>query len=382
MHRIFSFFVALSLAIPAFLSPISAEETARDTVQRVPSVSGECAALYLPQKDLFLYEKAAKKRHPMASTTKIMTALVAIEATSPEEEVIISSEAVGVEGSSAYLRAGEHQTMENLLYALLLASANDAAAAIAIYVGGSIEGFADMMNEKAESLGLTDTHFTNPHGLADPDHYTTAADLARIAAAAMENERFSDIAGTKHKVIRVHDGESVRSLSNHNRLLRSYEDCVGVKTGFTKASGRCLVSAARRDGMLAIAVTLDAPNDWQDHTSLLDYGFSRYRGQMPLGDTLPTVPLSVLGGAEESMTVSPEKIPFFLTEKNAPDISATIEANRMAVAPIKKGDVLGYIRYFENGVEIGKEPLYADRTVAAIPAAGGILDKIKNFFHL
>ncbi len=383
MPRFFSCFVAVSLILSALISPLSAASVSSECQGgSAPSVSGECAALYLPEKDLFLYEKQANKRHPMASTTKIMTALVAIEETSPHEEVVISPDAVGVEGSSVYLRAGERQTMENLLYALLLASANDAAAAIAIYVGGSIEGFATLMNEKAEALGLSDTHFMNPHGLADPNHYTTAADLARITAAAMENPLFAEIVGTKHKVIRVHDGESARSLSNHNRLLRSYEDCVGVKTGFTKLSGRCLVSAARRDGMLAIAVTLDAPNDWQDHTALLDYSFSCYRGQMPFGEVTPSVSLSVLGGLASYVTASAEKAPVFITPQNAPNISAVIEANRMATAPIKQGNILGQIRYFANGEEIASEPLYADFDVGALPAPHGIWDKIKNFFHL
>lgn len=369
-----------ALLLPPLTVPAVATEAA--SARGVPSLSAECACLYLPQKEIFLYEKQANKRHPMASTTKIMTALVVIEETEPEEEVVISPDAVGIEGSSVYLRANEHQTVENLLYALLLSSANDAAAALAIYVGGSIEGFAELMNQKAEELSLSDTHFTNPHGLADPEHYTTARDLARITAAAMEYPLFQKIVATKHKVITTDDGKGARSLSNHNRLLRSYEDCIGVKTGFTRASGRCLVSAAMREGMLTIAVTLDAPNDWQDHKALLDHGFSAYRGCMPLGDALPTVTLPVIGGTEDHVTAAPEKPPFFLLRKEEEEITARVEAIRMPIAPIRAGDRLGRICYYQSGRMIAEEPLLATTAVPSLPSHDGLWDRIKNFLNL
>lgn len=379
-----SFLTALSAALlfTALSLPLSAAEDTRTTGATSLSLSAECACLYLPQKDLVLYGKQANKRHPMASTTKIMTALVVIEETAPYEEVVVSPDAVGIEGSSVYLRAGEHQTVENLLYALLLSSANDAAAALAIYVGGSIEGFAELMNRKAEALALADTHFKNPHGLADPDHYTTAEDLARITAAAMEHPLFRTIVSTKHKVITTDDGKGARSLSNHNRLLRSYEDCVGVKTGFTRASGRCLVSAAERDGMLAIAVTLDAPDDWRDHAELLDYGFSVFRGCMPLGDLPPSVTLPVIGGTQPYVTASAEKTPFFLLRKDAEDITARVEAIRMPVAPIHAGDVLGKICYYQNGRLLSEEPLLAEIDIPLLPTKETLWDRIKKFLNL
>ena len=195
MHSVFSraFCVFLIfLLVCSCILPISA----------VRKVSGECACLYLPQNKLFIYEKEASERRGMASTTKIITALVVLENCRLNDLVKIPSEAVGIEGSSVYLKADSVFTVESLLYALLLASANDAAAALAIHTAGSIEKFADLMNERVASLGATDTHLTNPHGLTDPQHYTTAADLAIITAAALKNEAFAEIVSTKSKVIR------------------------------------------------------------------------------------------------------------------------------------------------------------------------------------
>ncbi len=381
MHKLLLAVLSATILLCSLPLSLSAEKVDA-AVYGSPALSAECACLYLPQKDLILYGKQAGKRHPMASTTKIMTALVVIEETEPEEEVVVSPDAVGIEGSSVYLRAGEHQTVENLLYALLLSSANDAAAALAIYVGGSIEAFAEMMNRKAEELSLADTHFTNPHGLADPEHYTTAEDLARITAAAMEHPLFCEIVATKHKVITTDDGKGARSLSNHNRLLRSYEDCVGVKTGFTRASGRCLVSAAERNGMLAIAVTLDAPNDWQDHTALLDHAFSHYRGCMPFGSTPPTVILPVIGGTQDHVMASPEKPPFFLLSREEEDITAKIEAVRMPIAPIRVGDPLGKISYYQGDRLIVEEPLLAKTDMPALPLHESLWDRIKKFLNL
>ncbi len=263
LHRLFASAAVFCTLFFAFLPAKS--------VCAAPYVSAASSVLYAPSSGVFLCEKEADERRFMASTTKIMTALVALEHAHPCDTVSVHPDAVGIEGSSVYLTAGECVTMETLLYALMLQSANDAAAAIAYEVGGSIAGFSSLMNEKAEALGLRDTHFENPHGLHEESHYTTARDLAIIAAAAMEKPFFRELAKTKKKVITLEAG--ARTLVNHNKLLFSHGDVVGIKTGFTKRSGRCLVSAAEKDGVLLIAVTLNAPNDWSDHRALLDYGF-------------------------------------------------------------------------------------------------------------
>ena len=209
----------------ALLLPLYALSAVADT-----TVSARHAALYEPVTDTFLYEKNGDDRAPMASTTKVMTALIVLEQANLDETVSIPPEACGIEGSSIYMKPGERMTVRDLLYALLLQSANDAAAALAITVSGSIEAFARQMNERASTLGLVNTHFVNPHGLDDPEHFTSAKDLARIAAASMEIPEFRDMVGiVKYTIPSGNDG-STRVLFNHNRLLRLYGDAVGIKT--------------------------------------------------------------------------------------------------------------------------------------------------------
>ena len=220
--------------LPCLLAVLLLTGMAPRTSAGAPSISARSAILIAAETGEALFEKAADERLPMASTTKIMTALAAIESMPLDTVVTVPAGAVGVEGSSVYLEAGEKLTLEDLLYALLLASANDAATAIALTVSGSVEEFAALMNEKAAALGLSGTHFTNPHGLYDEEHYTTAADLAKLTAYALENEVFAKIVSTYKRTIPLNGDNGVRVLINHNRLLRMSDDVIGVKTGFTK----------------------------------------------------------------------------------------------------------------------------------------------------
>ena len=217
-----------------------------------------------------LYEQAANERCLIASTTKIMTGLLICEECDLTREITVPPEAAGTEGSSIYLKAGEQVCMEDLLYGMMLQSGNDAAAALAIAHSGSIEAFARRMNARAQELGLQDTHFANPHGLDAEENYSTARDLARLAAAAMENDTFARVVSARQHRF----GERV--VTNHNKLLWRYEGADGVKTGFTKKAGRILVSSASRQGRRLICVTINAPDDWNDHTALLNDGFSRF----------------------------------------------------------------------------------------------------------
>lgn len=299
------------------------------------------------------------RRMAMASTTKIMTALVVIENNDMDTVVSVPREAVGVEGSSVYLKEGQRITVEQLLYALLLQSANDAAEALAIHTAGNIASFADMMNSRANDIGLADTHFTNPHGLSDDDHYTTASELAKITAEAMKNDTFRKIVSTYKYTFPVIDADEKQSAShtvvNHNKLLRSYSGCIGVKTGFTKASGRCLVSAAERGGTTLIAVTLNAPNDWSDHRQLLDYGFSLCESA-DLHSLCPELYLDVVGGKTDKVRAVPrERIR--LTVMRGAEIGYVIECRRFLYAPIKEGDVVGRIIYTLNGEKIASSDL-------------------------
>jgi D-alanyl-D-alanine carboxypeptidase len=345
-----------------------------------PAVSARSAVLIDAKSGTVLYGKDENTRRGMASTTKIMTALVALENASLTDVITVAPEACGVEGSSVYLSPGERITMEALLYALMLQSANDAAEAIAYAVSGGIEGFVALMNEKADALGLTATHFDNPHGLDGETHYTTAAELAKIAVAALENETFREIVGTEKKSIPLHNGEATRLLVNHNRLVREYDDVIGVKTGYTRACGRTLVSAAEQNGITLICVTLDDGNDWVDHRVLLDYGFSLYETEIlaEVGDVTFDVP--VCGGVKSSVAVyNPTAVTAFLP-RNHGRIEATVELPRFLYGGIHEGEAVGCVRFFVNGDEVGSVPLVASESVSAIPKKQSLFEKLLLFF--
>lgn len=319
-----------------------------------PALSARAAALYEPESGRFLVEKNAGLALPMASTTKVMTALVVLDLLPPGAEARADADTVQTEGSSLYLREGDVLSREDLLYALLLRSANDAAETLAKAAGGSVPNFVMAMNHKAAALGLSGTHFENPHGLSAEGHRTTARDLAVLTAAACEDEDFLRISGTKEYTVRL-DGRS-QVLKNHNRLLFTDPSVIAGKTGYTRASGRCLVSAAERDGVRLIAVTLDAPDDWRDHEALYDYGFSLLRrAELPL-DGEYRVP--VTGGAEP-----------FVRCRAAEGYSAVVEAGdelsfeplfpSFLYAPVGEGEIVGVVTVQKNGKTAAVIPLEA-----------------------
>ena len=330
----------LVLSAPAFA-------TAQEISLSPPSLSAKSAVLIDACDRSVLYEKNAGEPMGMASTTKIMTALVIAELLPLDMTVAIPAEAVNTEGSSVYLCEGELLTVRELLCALLLASANDAAVALSIAAAGSVEGFAEKMNRKAEALGLCDTHFVNPHGLYDDAHYTTAYELAVISAAALENPAVREIVATKKVTIpqgvtqECPEGETLRYLQNHNKLLSLYDGAIGVKTGFTKRTGRCLVSAAERDGLTLIAVTLNAPDDWNDHRAMLNYGYSLYERVTLFGVGEFTHSYGVAGGVEQYVTLTNSQ-PITLTlPKSAGNARCTVSSpQRFEFAPLKAGEVL------------------------------------------
>lgn len=331
--------------------------------EEIPKVSAKGAALYSPDTGKFLFEKNGDTRYPMASTTKIMTALVAAEEGDLSKKIRIPKEATGIEGSSLYLREGEKFTLEELLYGLMLRSANDAATAIALSVGGSIPAFAEKMNKKATELGLDNTNFENPHGLDSENHYTTAKDLARLGAAAIENETVKKIAAT-YKTI-IGEGESARLIVNHNKLLRSYEGAIGLKTGFTKKCGRCLVGAAERDGVTLVSTTLSAPDDWADHTKMLDYGFSALTSYVNLGKGEFLQEISVLGGKSSTVAVKNEEGFSLVERRGLSEVTMRVALNPYVTAPIKKGAVLGQLLFIRDGEIVGSVELKAQTDIAA-----------------
>ena len=321
------------------------------------SISAKSAILIEVGSGEVVFSKDPDTRMPMASTTKIMTALVALENCDPGKTVTVSADATNIEGSSIYLYPEEQMTMLDLLYAMLLESANDAAAAIAIEIGGDIEGFASLMNKKAEALGLTDTHFENPHGLDENTHYTTARELAIIAREAYRNPTLREIFSTYKRTIPLNGGDGVRLLINHNKLLKSYEGATGIKTGYTKKSGRCLVSAAERDGLEFIAVTLNAPDDWSDHKKMLDMGFEKYEARQLCiaGEHIYTLP--TVGAIEDHVFVAPARDIRVVTERGAGDVECVFDIPRFVYAPLGKGEVVGYLEFYLDGKLIAKTEL-------------------------
>ena len=328
----------------------------------LPSISAQGAILIDAKSGNVIYEYNSHKRLPMASTTKIMTAIVAIESGFPLDKIItIKKEMTGAEGTSLYLYNGERFTLHDLLYALLLNSANDAAEAIAIGVAGSIEDFAAMMNDKVKELNLTDTNFVNPHGLDSDMHYTTAYDLAKIAAYALENKTFREITSSQSYIIypKNIDGtdskEGARYLRNHNKMLRTYDGAIGVKTGFTKHSGRCLVSAAERNGTRLIAVTLNSSDDWNAHKEMLDYGFENYKNRELCKESEEQFSVNVVNGSVnivkcENLSAVSASLPKSI---NREDIKSKIELPQFVYAPVKKGDIIGRLIFTYNDEIIG-----------------------------
>ena len=303
-----------------------------------------------------LFEKASEEQSLIASTTKIMTALIICEQCNVLDRMRIPKEAVGIEGSSMYLKEGEILTLQELLYGLMLSSGNDAAVALAIYCGGTVEGFAELMNDKARVLGLRSTHFENPNGLDSPGHYSTARDLAVLAAYAMENPIFAKTVSAKS----VKVGE--RYLTNHNKLLWRLEGADGVKTGFTKAAGRILVSSATRQGRRLIAVTIDDPSDWQDHASLLETGFTRYTHQRIVnkGDSMGTV--EVVGGENCRVEIlAAEDFDYPLAEEEQP--MTMLPGSGFVYAPAVEGADAGFAYVLINGKAVGKVPVVYGATV-------------------
>ncbi len=329
------------------------------------SVSARSAVLIEASSGEVIWSKNACSRMPMASTTKIMTALVALENCDISRQVKIAPSAVGVEGSSIYLSANEILTLEELLYAMLLESANDAAAAIAIEVGGSIEGFAELMNKRAADIGLVDTHFENPHGLDGDSHYTTAHELALIAREAYSNEAFRKIVSTHKKLIPLNGDTGTRVLVNHNKMLNLYEGADGIKTGYTKKSGRCLVSSAERDGLSFIAVTLNAPDDWNDHKTMLDLGFSLYekRTLCDIGSFSYIMPVS--GGACDHVMLENTQRLSVILPRGAGELKCVVELPRFSLAPIDRGDLLGRLVFYYGDRIIAESEIIAKSSVDA-----------------
>ena len=361
MKRILTALMALVLLCPTCFAA------------EAPEVSAASAVLMDAKSGRVLYEKDAHAQRLIASTTKLMTALVAVESTPLDTPITMKAE-YQAEGSSMYLRFGEELELEELLYGLLLASGNDAALAIAGGCGGDVETFVGWMNEKAAELGMEDTHFVNPNGLDAEEHYSTAYDLALLGRAVLENETLAKLVSTKSITV------AGRSLSNHNKLLWRYEGCTGMKTGYTDAAGRTLVSSAQRDGQSLICVTLKDPNDWADHARLFDYGFGSWPSK-PLaraGKTFRTLP--VTGSLLSRVAVVTDRdVAYPLAEGER--VRAIITLPDRVEAPVKKGAIAGKLSFLVGEEPVGETYLLYDADIPENTPEPTLFGRIKEFLE-
>lgn len=330
---------------------------------KLPQMTAASAIVIEAKTGHVLYERDADKQMYPASTTKMMTLITALESNDLDEIVTVSDRASGAEGSTLWLEIGEKIPLGDLLYGMMMISGNDAAIAIAEHVDGSVAAFADHMTRRAHELGATGTNFVNANGLPDANHYTTAHDLAKMAAYGYTLDNFADIVGAKEEIFPwVHDPTHL--LRNENQMLWLYEGGNGVKTGYTDAAGRCLVSAANRNGVQLIAVVLDSLYIWNDSIALLDYGFSKVENEaiVRADETVETLP--IISGRKKSMTVKTVDeivMPTFKDDEAAYDLEYDFPS--FLRAPIKKGDAVGRVHVLCDGKEVAQTEVVATADV-------------------
>lgn len=354
-----SFAVIFLCALPAF-----AEE---------PQISAKAAVVMCAESGETVYSLNKDTKLSMASTTKIMTALIALEYGADDTMITVTEEMVAVEGTSMGLKAGDSVSLKTLVKGMLLESGNDAANATACIVGGNIPNFVKMMNDKAKVLGMTSTSFETPSGLDGDNHYSTAYDMALLASYAIKNPEFRSICSAESMAVYYGSPPYRRILTNHNKLLKIYDGAFGVKTGFTKKSGRCLVSAAEKEGKTLICVTLNAPDDWNDHIKLFDYSFEKTNSHTVYKD-LSNVRMKIVGGSAQSVGIEQSYVPKYTSVSDNFELSCKVYLKQFEYAPVSKGDVLGSILYFDKtGKIIFEIPLCAKESVQI-----AITDNVKS----
>ena len=348
----------------------------------VPSVSAKSAILIEASTGRVLFSKNEREKLPMARTTKIMSARLTLESGNLDKPFEVDGGAIMVEGSSMGLQKGDIVTRRTLAYGMLLPSGNDAAGAAAVSVAGSQSEFVAMMNKRAQMLGLDSTHFETPSGLDGKEHYSTAWDMAMLARTALQNPDFLEICSKSTAKVEFGNPPYTRYMTNHNRLVKEYKGCIGVKTGFTKKAGRCLVSAAEREGVRLIAVTLNAPNDWSDHKKMFDYGFSVVKTS-PLQVDVSDIRLKVVGGKTSEIKVIPAGYPTVcLSEEEQKKLTTKVLAPQFCYAPVESGSLVGEIQYWYEDFMIASVSLLAQDSVEQniTPVQYTFWEKVAMFF--
>lgn len=367
-----------ALAAALLVLTIPAGAVSAETAGEPSSLSSLSVVMLEPESGRVLFQRDAHTPRPMASTTKLMTALIAAESVPFDKEVVVPDAAVLVEGSSMGLRAGDHITMHDLVTGLLLESGNDAANAIALLVSGSIPAFAEKMNRKAAELGMEDSTFVTPSGLDEGNHSSSAYDMALLGAEVLRHPELKEICAAKSAVIQVGDPKHEATMNNHNKLLHKYPYAIGMKTGYTIKSGRCLVSAAEKDGVTLIIASLNGHDYWNDHMALYEYGFSLttcYRPELPDFSRFP-----VSGGITGTVPLQVEEVPGMTLLKGEEDrVRCLIDVPRFLLAPLEAGEQVGTIRYVLDGRELCALPVTVGQAVTARPVAG-FFPRFKELF--
>lgn len=325
-----------------------------------------------------LYEHNSNKKLPMASTTKIMSALLAVESGNLDDQFKVDDNAIKVEGSSMGLKSGDLVTQRDLCYGMMLPSGNDAANATAVRVSGSIENFVSLMNKRAKEIGLKSTNFVTPSGLDDytDKHYSTASDMAKLTAYALKNKTFAEICSAKSVKLKFGNPPYDRWLSNTNKLIGACEGIIGVKTGFTDKAKRCLVSACRRDGTTLICVTLNDPNDWKDHADLYNFGFSQYKS-VSLKPKICSFKVPLVGSDDDTVSASCNNvIKVNVHSEDEDKITQVVVLNQINYAPIITGDKLGYVKYYIDDRLIGQTEIISDVSVCEEEAELSFFEKL------
>lgn len=343
-------------------------------------VSAQSAFLLCVNNNSVVFEKNADTQMSMASTTKIMTTLIALEHSQANDKEVTFTKDMIAEGSSMYLKEGYRLRLSDLATGMMTVSGNDAANAAAISIAGSIEKFSKLMNDKAEQIGMNSTNFVTPSGLDDEKHYSTARDMAHLMAYAMANDTFANLTSKKNvRVDFINPDDMSITYGNHNRLLSLYEYCTGGKTGYTKKSGRCLVTSAEKDGVKLVAVTLNAPDDWNDHINMYNYGFSKLTAVTGV-DKNYSFKADVVGGENNTVKVKPVKtVDYVRLDTDAGELTRKVIIDSFLYAPIEKGQVVGSVQYYIGDRKLCEVPLIAESQVDYKKIDKGIFDGFWKF---
>ncbi len=348
-------------------------------ISHAADISAYSAVVINADTKEIIYEKNAFEKRSMASTTKIMTSILTIESGKMGDRVTVTSSAL-TEGSSVGLKSGYVLTLRDLVYGMMLESGNDAANVCALHLGDTFEGFASMMNLKAKEIGMNDTNFVTPSGLDDDKHYSTAYDMALLGAYSIKNPVFREICSDKSQKISFIEPDISVTFSNHNKLLGYCEGVFGIKTGFTKKSGRCLVSACERDGAALVCVTLNAADDWNDHQKLYDSSFTELNRSTKKLTGLSEI--SVYGGVGDKAEIYCDEYIYHFKENE--ELKEQIILPSILYAPIKKDQIIGKVIYYVGENPVHTEYIRSKDDVAPLQETyrpkGGFIDWIKRIF--